>query len=119
MVVVEEFQDQIQNLIQEHGVNITLNPVTRSFSNISGDETLVSGTAVTHKVLWDNPFWKKKLEKEGMFTDADALIVTNGSVTINRFDLITYAGSTYEAKIAEVRRWQGSGLFSYAALYSK
>jgi hypothetical protein len=119
MVDVAEFQDQIQNLISEHGVNVTLNPITRSFSNISADETLTSGASVTHKVLWDNPFWKKKLEKEGMFTDADALIVTNGSVTINKFDLITYAGSAYEVKMAEVRRWQGSGLFSYAALYSK
>lgn len=116
---VEEFQEQIQNTIQEQGVNVTLNPATRSISSITGDETTTSGASVTHKAIWGGPLWIRKLDKEGLWNDADGFIVTNGSVTLSKSDLITYAGSAFEVRTAEVRRWQGSGLYSYGVLYSK
>ena len=48
MVVVEEFQQQVYNQIAQAGVNVSVRPVTRTFSNITGDEVITSGAEVTH-----------------------------------------------------------------------
>ena len=119
MVVVEEFQQQVYNQIAQAGVNVSVRPVTRTFSNITGDEVITSGAAVTHKVLFGGPMWRTVLDKEGKFVDADGFIVANGSVSFNKLDLITYAGSVYEVRMTESRRWRGSGAFTYAVLYSR
>jgi len=118
MVDVAEFQDQVQNTIQEYGVNVTLYPVTHSYSNITGDEVGASGAGVTHKVLWNHKLWSDSREKPGEFNKAENTIVTNGSVAITQRDLVLYAGSMYEVDFAQIRRWQGSGLYVHATLYA-
>jgi hypothetical protein len=59
------------------------------------------------------------LDKEGKWTDADIFVVANGSINFNKLDWMSYAGSTYELRMTQVRRWQGSGIFAYAAGYAR
>ncbi|MFQ5621286.1 MAG: hypothetical protein ACE5FT_05570 [Candidatus Nanoarchaeia archaeon] len=119
MVEVEEFKSVIYNMIAHRGINVTVNPITRTYSNITGDEHLTSGAGVSHKVLIANKMWRTTLDKEGRFVDADAFIITNGSVTFDKLDWITYGGSMFEVRMTDVRRYKGSGLFSFATLYAK
>ena len=119
MVEAEEFQTIIDGLISEANSAVSVRTVSSSISNITGDKSFTSGAAATHSVIWANRLYSKILDREGLFHDCDAFIISNGSVTFKRGDLISHAGSVYEVRVSEARRWTGSAIFNYSSLYAK
>lgn len=119
MVEAGEFGQIIEGLITEAGTSTTVNVISKTYSNITGDLTTASGTGTTINGIFVNKLYKDVLDREGKFKGCDAVFITNGSYTLSDNDLVTFAGSTYEVHDSETKRWNGSAMFNFSKLFAK
>jgi len=85
-------------------------PVTKSTSNISGDETLTDGTPVTISGAFfrKDDAWSQ--DKEGLFQGADAILMVKTGVTIDKNDKLSYGSEDYRV-IRVIYRYLGTTHF--------
>ena len=94
-------------LLENFGKTLSRTPVTKTNSNISGQENLDSATAVniTGAFFRKEDAWSQ--DKEGLFQGADAILMVKTSVTINKNDLITYEDESYRINQDPITRRLG------------
>lgn len=85
----------IENGIDFYSKTLIRTPVTKTTSNIDGDETLTEGTPVSFKGALYRKTDGVVPDKIGIFNDADAVLLVKVSVTINHYDKITYDNQDY------------------------
>jgi len=91
-------------LLDNFAKTISRTPVTKTTSNISGDETLTEGTpanisgAFFRKIDVHNP------DKFGLLQNADAVLLVKPAVTVNKEDKLTYESEDYRVDDVVTRR---------------
>ena len=82
-------------ILERLGRSVTRTPVTKTTSNVYGDETLTEGTpaAITGIFVKFDDKWM--FDKQGKVEGGDAYLQVKDTVTVNTDDLITVDGETY------------------------
>ena len=85
-------------MIDNFGKTISRTPITKTESNISGDETLTEGTVVsiTGAFFRKEDAWAQ--DKEGLFQGADGILMIKDGITVNKDDKITYDSEDYRVQ---------------------
>ena len=82
-------------MLDNFSKTLSRTPVTKTTSNITGDETLTDGTP--GNIL--GAFFRKEDEfvqdKIGLIQNADAVLLVKNAVTINKDDKLTYDSENY------------------------
>ncbi len=94
---------------------VTRTPVTKTTSNITGNETLTDGTpdATYECILYrQEDDWAQ--DKPGLFQGADVVIIIKTSQTINKNDKIGYSGETYRIDKVVTRRFNEQAFWQTA-----
>ena len=101
------------------GRSVTRTPTTKTTDNITGRETLTSGTDVTITAIAMrvDRTWTQAdvLKLEG----ADGYIMTPATVTLNEHDLITFDDETFEVVELITMKPHGTNVFKYGKLMVK
>jgi len=82
------------------GRQISHTPIVKTTSNISGQETLTDGTAVTIKAYFMRTNQKWDYQKAGFLEVGDAVVLAKYADTVQRNDKITVDGFDYRVKEA-------------------
>ena len=92
-------------------------PITKTTSNVSGDETLTDGTNESIEVT----FFKKDtvwaIQNAGLFEGADAIMLFNTSQTMIKDDKITYDSVTYRVDDVIPRKLGTTAIMNMARLF--
>jgi len=93
-----------QEMITGHSKTLSYTPVTKTTSNIRGEETLTDGTPsnISGAFFRKEDEWSQK--KEGLFQGADAIVMVLPAVTIAKDSKITYDSETYRIDSIITRR---------------
>ena len=86
------------NVINKYGDAVIRTPVTKTISNIEGDETLTDGTPETITVYIVRKATKWTFDTIGQIEGGDAQMLTKSTQTINKNDKITWNGNTYRVQ---------------------
>jgi len=106
------------NLITKYGYDVTRTPVTKTTSNITGEETLTDGTATTITAYITRKTQPWHLDKEGLIEGGDALMLVKSTDTINKDDKITANGVIYRVHdILNRDQWGGNVAFKSCNLF--
>lgn len=81
------------------GLELTRTPVTKTLSNVEGDEILTDGTPESIDVYFTKKTTDWVFDKEGEVEGGDAFMLTKYNQTINKNDKITYEGNTYRVQM--------------------
>jgi hypothetical protein len=100
------------NMIFMYGHNVLRTPVTKTESNITGDETLTDGTPEVITVYFSRKNAPWTFDKAGLIQGGDAQMLTQDSQTINKNDKIAYDGITYRVQDV-LARDQIGGIVAY------
>jgi len=105
-------------MIDNFGKTISRTPVTKTTSNITGDETLTDGSAanITGAFFRREDAWSQ--DKEALFQGADAVLMVKDGVTIAKDDKLSYDSENYRV-ISVVERRLGTTTFYWMARCSK
>ncbi len=110
--------DPFQEMITNFSKTISRTPVTKTESNISGDETLTNGTPANIS----GAFFRKEddhfVEHFGHLDNADAVILVLPSVTLNKDDKLTYDGEDYRVDKVVTRRLGTTEFYKFARCFS-
>lgn len=91
-------------MITTFAKSITYTPVTKSTSNLTGDETLTDGTPSTIS----GAFYRKEdsfmQDKFALLDNADAILIVAPTVTLSKNDKVTYDSQTYRIDKVVTRR---------------
>ena len=93
-----------ETMIDNFSKTISRTPVTKTISNVSGQETLTEGSAsnISGAFFRKEDAWSQ--DKEGLFQGADAILLVKSGVTINKNDKLTYDSEDYRVvKVIERR----------------
>jgi hypothetical protein len=82
------------------GRRVTHTPIVRTISNISGQETLTDGTAVTIKAHFMRTGQKWDFEKAGFLEKGDAVLMAKYADNVVKNNKITVEGSDYRVREA-------------------
>lgn len=94
----------VENGIDFYSQSFIHTPITKTTSNITGDEILTEGTPVTitgaiyKRENADNP------DKPGLFNGSDAILLVKINVSISKNDKITYDNEDYRVQVEPVLR---------------
>lgn len=100
--------------------SVTRIPVTKTVDNISGSETYTEGTSTTINGVFFRQQDEWVQSKPGLLQGADAMILVDTDVTINRDDRIVYDGQTYQIQDEPVTRYAGTtAMYIVARLYKR
>lgn len=94
---VKEFDSILNNY---SGRQVTHTPVVRTTSNISGQETLTDGTAVTIKAHFMRTSQRWDFEKAGFLEKGDAVLMAKYADNVVKNDKITVEGNDYRVREA-------------------
>ena len=94
---VKEFDSILNNY---SGRQVTHTPVVRTTSNISGQETLTDGTAVTIKSHFMRTSQRWDFEKAGFLEKGDAVLMAKYADNVVKNDKITVEGNDYRVREA-------------------
>jgi len=108
-----------ESMIDNFAKTISRTPVTKTTSNISGEETLTDGTAanISGAFFRKEDAWSQG--KEGLFQGADAIIMIKSDVSLNLNDLLTYDSQDYRVINDPITRRLGTTVFYIMARCNK
>ena len=117
-VAVARSTDFENTALRDWGVTVSRTPVTKTVSNIEGDETLTDGTPEDILAV----FHKKKADyaqsNEGLVITQNAYVMVSPTQTLNKDDTITYQGETWRIYNVVTRGPAGSvALYTYADMF--
>ena len=101
------------------GRTVSRTPITKTTNNVTGRETLTSGSAanITAIAVLVGPTWTQ--EEIAKLEGADGFIQVAPSTTLNEHDLITFDSNTYEVHRLVTIRAAGTAMFKYGHLILK
>ena len=82
------------------GRQITHTPIVKTISNISGQETLTDGTAVSIKAHFMRTSQKWDFEKAGFLEKGDAVLLAKYADSVVKNNKITVEGNNYRVREA-------------------
>ena len=110
-------QKHFNKVLNDWGVNVTLNRINSATSNISGDLSDSYGEDETLKVIFLKRRQAFVFGREGLIEQGDAYILVKysdvSSNPLERHDRITYNGEVFEVETS-INRFDS---FYYAVLY--
>lgn len=102
--------------LNEFGVNVTRTPVTMT-TDFHGNKTYTDGADEIIEVIF-SPYNKEyHLDKSGLTEAWNARIFTSTSITINKYDKITYDSKVYRVDKVVTRSFNGTDMFKVANLF--
>jgi len=105
-------------LLENFKKTVTYTPVTKTISNISGQEELTTGTSSQIEITFFRQEDTILQDNEGLFQGADAVALYKTSITLNLNDTITYDGQVYRVeKQPTTRRLGGTEFYKVARLF--
>ena len=113
MTVADDFNN---GPLADLGVSMTRTPVTVT-TNSNGQKTYTDGTPATITGIFVNPNQKFVLDKSGLTEVFDAKILLANSVTINKYDKITYRSKDYRVDEINLREREGTIAFKSVILF--
>jgi hypothetical protein len=106
-----------EGMIDNFSKSLTYYPVTKTTDSITGQETLTAGTATT---IYGHVFLKKNVyvqSQEGLVQGGDATLIVKKDVTINKNDLVVFAGVTYRIDNVTMRYLDQTEFYQAADLF--
>ena len=88
----------ILNLIDTYGRSVTITPVTKRISNVTGDEELITGTSVTTTAYVTIKTAPWTFDKEGLIQGGDVLMLVKPTVSIGKDDKVTFNSVDYRVQ---------------------
>jgi hypothetical protein len=108
---LEQARSQIRAvLLQFLTTAVTRTPITKTTSNVNGDETLTAGTPATINVYIARKNRPWFLDKAGLVEGGDAIMLVAYSQTIAKDDKITWNGNDYRVQTVLDRDMLGGGI---------
>jgi len=106
-------------MIDGFGKTVSRTPVTKTTSNIGGDETLTDGSAanITGAFFRKTDSWAQ--DKEGLFQGADAVLLVKSDVTVNKDDKLTYDSEDYRVDSVITRRLGTTVFYKMARCFKR
>lgn len=104
-------------MIDNFAKTISREAVTQTQDNMTGSEELSWGTAgnITGAFFRKGENWQ--MEKQGLFENADAILLVKPAVTINKNDKITYDSASYIIDTIVTRSMNGNVFYKTASLF--
>jgi len=100
----------------DFGVEVTRTPVTMT-TDFHGNKTYTDGTDETIEIA-PSPYNKKyNLDKSGLNKSYDMMAFVGPSVTLNKYDKITYDSKIYRVDSVSPRDFNGTRIFNVAMLF--
>lgn len=100
--------DIVLNLITQYGSSVTVTPVTKTISNIEGDETLTEGTTYSETVYLSRKSTDWSFDEAGLVKGGDAVMIITPSSSIKKDDLVKHNDTTYRVQNI-IKRTQAGG----------
>ena len=102
--------------IGDFRVEVTRTPVTMT-TDFHGNKTYTDGTDETIEIA-PSPYNKKyNLDKSGLNKSYDMMAFVGPSVTLNKYDKITYDSKIYRVDSVSPRDFNGTRIFNVAMLF--
>lgn len=105
----------VLNLITKYGVSVTVTPVTKTTSNIEGDETLTDGTTYSQTIYFSRRSTDWKIDSPGLIEGADAIALINPTSNIAKDFKILHNTKTYRVQ-SVINRDQPGGTVMYKTI---
>lgn len=109
----------IQEGIVNFSKTLSLTPITKTVSNLSGNETLTEGTSVevSGALFRKEDTWSQ--DKAGLFQGADAILLTLPDDPIAKNTIITYNGENYRTQKTVMRKIAETDVYYATQLWKK
>ena len=106
-----------ETMIDNFSKTISRTPITKTTSNVSGNETLTEGSAsnITGAFFRREDEWAQ--ERPGLIQNADAVLMVKDDVTVNKNDKLTYDGEDYRVDKVVTRRLNGTVFYILAQCF--
>jgi ribosomal protein L14 len=88
-------EEDFTNIVDDLGVTVSWEQVTKTEDNITGDETLSYATAEDKIVVFIKQSEESKQVKEGILNSGDAIVLADKDFGFAKNDRITYNGFKY------------------------
>jgi hypothetical protein len=108
----------VLNLITKYGSSVTITPVVKTTSNISGDETLTEGTSFTATLYVSRKTSDWFVDQAGLIKGGDLLIVAPPTTDIDKDYVVTFNGDDYRVHYVISRdQAGGTAMFKTVSCY--
>ena len=107
-----------QNMITNFAKTISRTPVTKTTSNLTGDETLTEGASADISGAFFRKEDAYKLGNFGLLEGADAVLLVLPTVTINKDDKLTYDSVDYRVDDVITRRLGTTSFYKAARCFA-
>ena len=105
-------------MITNFSKTVSYTSVTKTTDNITGDETISEGTPADISGAFFKKDQSYNQEIEGLFKDADAILMLLPAVTVAKNGFITYDGEKYQIRDDLFKRKLGTvHFYNVARLY--
>lgn len=84
--------------LRDHGVTVSLTPVTKTTNNTTGSIERTDGTPFDISIVFENPSIVLEIIKQGEQTNSTVRAFVKGDVSINIEDKITWNGSVFRTE---------------------
>ena len=103
----------------DFGTTVSRTPTTKTTDNVTGRETLTSGTPVNITAIITLPDLSWTQDEVLKLEGTNGIIMTSATTTLNEHDLITFNSKTYEVVNLETIYAQTTAMFKHANLLLK
>lgn len=100
--------DIVKNLIDKYGSDVIITPVTKTISNISGDESLNESNSYEIKAYISRRTTSWNVDEAGLIKGGDAVMITKPEDNIQKDYVITWNDRKYRVQDV-IDRDQGGG----------
>jgi len=109
----------IQETIVNFSKTLSRTPITKTTSNMSGNETLTEGTAVSiaGALYRKESTWGQA--NPGLFEGADAILLILPSVVLNKNDIVSYNSENFRVQKVTLREIAEIDCYQVAQLWLK
>jgi hypothetical protein len=103
------------NMLTKYGDDVVRTAITKTTSNIEGDETLTGGSTSTLRAYLSHRVRPWFVDKAGLIEGGDAVMIVKSTDTVNKDDLITHNNITYRVQSIIARTQPGGNTAFYTA----
>jgi hypothetical protein len=107
--------DIVLNLITKYGVDVTITPITKTTSNIEGDEALTSGSTYSERIYFSRRSTNWAPDSPGLIEGADAIALITPTSSIVKDYKVLHNGKNYRVQ-SVIDRDQGGGTVMYKTI---
>lgn len=108
--------DFLNGPLTDFGVTAVRTPVTMT-TNFSGNKTYTDGTNENISIVLQPYNVKYDIDKSGLNKNYDMMAFVGPSVTLNKYDKITYDSKVYRVDNVSTRDFNGTTIMKKAMLY--